>query len=393
MKSVMPRDLPAALIIGGNLNALSICRSLAPQGIRTYVLESQRFQPASWSRHARSIRAEGMYGDGLIRALRRLPPDIGPKPVLIITNEMSLLTLSERRAEIAERFRLSLPSHKTLLALQDKVLFHQFAVAHDLPVPKSVILHDDDDLYHLRKLRFPVIIKPADKRHVHMRRAPRLVKALGYGHAIDASRALLRSTRGNVIAQEHVDGPDSNIFFTLFYRSDDQTVTFTGQKLASSPPGTGSTAFCVQVDGKVRETLEMATQQFLDTVPDYRGFGSVEYKWDKEAKRWIIIEPTVGRTDWQEEIAPLLGINLLYAGYLCECRLPVPEMQLRNENVIWQASFIERLKVGLPTRPADAKVIDGFWRSDDPLPAIVHYPSELFFSLPSLVKSLVNGRT
>jgi predicted ATP-grasp superfamily ATP-dependent carboligase len=320
----------------------------------------------------------------LIDTLFSLPAEVGERPVLVITNEMSLLTLSERRAEIVDRFRVSLPTHDTLLTLQDKVRFHEFATAMGLPVPTGVILRDQGDVSKLLALRFPVVIKPADKRDVHLHRVPRLVVLRDYEQASRVCRVLLK--RAEFVAQQWVDGSDDKIYFSLIYRGDNDITLFSGQKLASSPPGTGSTAMCIHA-GDARGDLKRATHQFLETVPDFRGFGSVEFKWDSETQRWVIIEPTVGRTDWQEEIATLLGVNIPYAGYLCECGMPARAAiggRPRIENIVWQASYIDRWKAGSSTIPHNAVVVDGFWRRDDPLPAMVHYPPKLVYSLPSL---------
>jgi hypothetical protein len=94
---------------------------------------------------------------------------------------------------------------------------------------------------------------------------------------------------------------------------------------------------------------------------------------------------------WQEEIATLMGVNLPLAGYLCECGLPLPAMTPSAENIVWQASFIDRWHVGSSAIPANAVVVDAFWRRDDPLPAIVHYPCEFVARLPNLAIALAKG--
>jgi hypothetical protein len=55
--------------------------------------------------------------------------------------------------------------------------------------------------------------------------------------------------------------------------------------------------------------------------------------------------------------------------------------------MVWQGSWIERIRFGAKPIPPRSVVVDGFWRRDDPLPALVHYPCDVAraaaFYLPS----------
>jgi D-aspartate ligase len=364
----------AAVVVGGLLNGLSVGRSLAKGDVPVYVLDHRRLDAAMWSRYAHPVRTKPLHGPNLLDALRSLSKQLCDRPVLIITDEMAVLTISEFRSELDGLFRFHLPAHETVLMLQDKARFHEFAVGHGLPVPQGEVLRDPTDIERIRALRFPVIIKPADKKYFHLEGAPRLIIANDYKTAGSNSRKLLTIV-GEIIVQECIPGPDSNIYFSLFYRRGNDTIQFLGQKLASNPPGSGSTALCVQVeDRKIGKLLERTTHDFVGLV-GYEGFGSVEYKLDPVSGRFLIIEPTVGRTDWQEEIATLCGANIPLAGYCVECGLPLPPTDRAATNtIVWQGSFIDRIRVGSRTIPPKARVIDGYWRWDDPLPALVHYP-------------------
>jgi hypothetical protein len=246
------------------------------------------------------------------------------------------------------------------------------------------VLRHPTDIERIQALRFPVIIKPADKQFFHLNGAPRLIIANDYQAADSNSRKLLTAV-GEIIVQECIDGPDSNIYFSLFYRRGDVTTQFLGQKLASNPPRSGSTALCAQVDDReIGERLERTTNEFLASV-GYQGFGGIEYKLDPVSGRFLIIEPTVGRTDWQEEIATFCGVNIPLAGYCEECGLPLPPLERTAANaVVWQGSYVDRMKVGSRAIPPKASVIDGYWRLDDPLPALVHYP----FVMASIITNL-----
>jgi D-aspartate ligase len=369
-----------AVIVGGQLNGLGVCRSLATAAVPTYVIDGARFNAAMWSRHATPIRAS-TFGQPLIETLRSLAAKLGNAPVLIVTDERAVLTISGFRDELAGLFRMRLPRHETVVMLQDKARFHEFALTNGFPAPSGVVVREPQDIPSVRQLRFPVIIKPADKRSVHSGRVPRLVVAADWARAETACRKFHEAGE-EIIVQERIEGPDDAIYFCLFYRkSSAETAMFTGRKLASTPPAVGSTAYCTAANDR---GLEALTRSLLDQV-DFTGFGSIEYKWDAASGRFLIIEPTVGRTNWQEEIATLSGVNLPLAGYCYECGLPPPIPTPPERPVVWQASYLERIKVGFPAIPPESVVVDGYWRRNDPMPAIVHYPREFAISAPSIL--------
>jgi D-aspartate ligase len=373
------------VIVGGELNGLGVCRSLGRAGIASYLVDPKRLNPALWSRYARPIVVPALHGPGLLDALLRLQAMLGERPFLIITDEMAVLTISAHRDKLGNTFRFRLPAHETVLMLHNKARFHELAVSRNLPVPRAEIVRQTSDLTGIRTLRLPVVIKPADKRHFHTGEAPRLVLAHELNTAMAACEWLIKKT-GEIIVYEWIDGPDDNIYFSLFYRGrNGATVSsFLGRKLASTPPGTGSTAFCTAADD-ARQALEPITANLLDLV-DYAGFGGVEYKWDASARRFVIIEPTVGRTDWQQEIATLSGVNIPLDACRHEFELPPLPSASDDRRIVWQASYTERLKLGAGKIPLGATVFDGYWRLDDPLPAIVHYPHDFWLAAHRLAQ-------
>jgi D-aspartate ligase len=360
-----------AVVIGGELNGLGVCRSLAMGGMPVWVVDCKRSNPALWSRYAHPVLTDALHGPGFVGFLRDLHSRIGEPPFLVVTDELALLTISEHRKELEGLYRFRLPAHDTVLMLHDKARFHESAAVHGWPVPNGVVVRGAADVARIASLRPPMILKPADKRHFHEGHAPRLIAAESRLDAHSAAERLLAQA-GEVLVQEIIEGPDDNIYFCLFYRArDGETLgMFTGQKLASTPSGTGSTAFCTAA---VNEELERTTKDFLDQV-NYFGFGGVEYKRDARNGRFLIIEPTVGRTDWQEEAATLAGVNIPLIAYRHELDLrPLPAGPV-DGRVVWQGSWIERIRFGAKPIPPRSVVVDGYWRRDDPLPALVHYP-------------------
>jgi D-aspartate ligase len=121
----------------------------------------------------------------------------------------------------------------------------------------------------------------------------------------------------------------------------------------------------------VAAELTAATREFVDRV-GYRGLGSLEFKFDRGIGRFQIIEPTVGRTDWQEEIATLCGVNLPLIAYLTalEQAPPPPGPAAR---LAWRQSLGFRIP-----RAAGVAAVDGFFRWSDPLPGLYYYVFEQF---------------
>jgi D-aspartate ligase len=377
-----------AVVIGGELNGLGACRSLAMGGMAVWVVDCKRSNPALWSRYARPVLTGALDGPGLVAFLRDLRSRIGEPAFLLITDELALLTISEHRGELEGLYHFRLPPHDVVLTLHDKARFHERAVEHGWPVPNGVVVRAPADLARIASLRLPMILKPADKRRFHEGHAPRLIAVDDHAAALSAAKQLLAQA-GAILVQETIEGPDDSIYFCLFYRGrDGETLgMFTGRKLASAPPGTGSTAFCTAA---VNEELECTTKDFLDQV-NYLGFGGVEYKRDARDGRFLIIEPTVGRTDWQEEAATLAGVNIPLIAYRHELDLqPLPRGPV-DGGVVWQASWIERIRFGAKPIPPRSIVVDGFWRRDDPLPALVHYPRNIAHAAALHLRSWLAG--
>jgi hypothetical protein len=135
-------------------------------------------------------------------------------------------------------------------------------------------------------------------------------------------------TAAGIAAQEWIEGPDSNIYFTLFYRGKGGKVIgmFTGRNMLSSARGVGSTAILVAAP-EAREALEPLTLASVERA-GFDGMGSAEYKWDDNHRRFVIVETTAGRTDWQEEIAALSRVNILVAAFRHEVGLPpIPDTE------------------------------------------------------------------
>jgi D-aspartate ligase len=364
-----------AVVVAGTLNSLGVIRSLSHGQMPIYVVSTTRNCAAGWSRFCKFVQVPSLEGRSLIDSLKELGVRLGNRPVLILTADHCVNAVSEHGDEIQRLYRISLPGHEMVRALSDKVLFQKLAEQEDFAVPRSVGLESVDDLSSLERLVPPVIVKPADKTLVLNDLVERAVRANTLEEARNVAKHMLERAP-QLIAQEWIDGPDDAIFFALFTCDRDSNLTglFLGRKLVCDPPEVGSTAVCVEAP-EVADELRRLVMHFISRV-GYRGLGSLEFKRDARNGRFIIVEPTVGRTDWQEEIATLCGVNLPLITYWAELGRTAPANGGMGGRVAWRSTFEHRIPSG--TLQPGTRVVDGFFRWADPLPAIYYYGLERF---------------
>src|SRR5947209_1831702 len=163
-----------AVVVRGELNGLGVVRSLARGGVPVVLVDTTRHHAGMWSRSCRVKRVERLHGLNFIHNLLDLQRELGGRPVLILTDEMAVNTVSEHRDLLAGAYRFQLPPAEMVSKLGDKARFQEFAERNNLPVPCSALLKHEIDIARLSGLRFPVIVKPADKRPVYMGETERL---------------------------------------------------------------------------------------------------------------------------------------------------------------------------------------------------------------------------
>src|SRR5450755_4627693 len=143
------------VVVNSSLNSLGVVRSLALGRMPIYLVATTRRGPAAWSRYCRLERFPSLHGRDLIDGLTELSRRIGQRPVLILTSDAEVATVSMHREELAPFFRISLPSKEMVQALADKTLFQKLAEREGFPVPRAVIVCAASELPRLRDVTLP----------------------------------------------------------------------------------------------------------------------------------------------------------------------------------------------------------------------------------------------
>lgn len=367
-----------AIVIGAGFNGLGVARSLASEGVDVILADLRTDSPTMRTRCATAMAIQSLAEStgnqpDAVDETNRLTSEAGGEAVLFLTQEECVRFVSEQRARLSSGVRFSLPDHQTMSVLLDKTAFQSAAETLGFPVPRSRSLGGLQDLDAVADLTFPCILKPTTKDPEwgrHFKKAYRIAN-------LDELARLYRDiapVAPDVIVQEWVEGTDHDVFFTLQYRAPQSgtVVSFTGRKLRQWPPQVGGTASCMPAAGMAGQLDELTTR-FFDAV-GFVGLGSMEYKRDPRNGRVVMIEPTVGRSDYQEEVAALNGVNVPYVAYASEAGLPVREFRYRERPRIWRdpygdaKSAAAQPTLALPGEASGASVVDALFRWGDPMP-------------------------
>lgn len=361
-----------AMVLGMGVNGLGIVRSLARAGVPVIAVDDGVGNPAMRTRYGRKLCVRALSGDALIDDLIAFGRRAGGRPVLFLTEEATVTSVSAARERLAQFYRFSLAPAAVLDCLMHKGSFQDFAERHGFRVPHSVQVRDAASLEAARELRFPIVLKPGSKSAAYAHAFDKAYRAENFA-AVEALCRRILPVAPDLILQEWIDGGDDDIYFCLQFIGTNgiPAATFTGRKIRSWPPAVGGTASCTAAPDVAAE-LERETTRFFRTA-GFVGMAGMEYKRDRRDGRFYLVEPTVGRTDYQEEVATLNGVNLPLAAYCSQLGLPLPAVHSTAQRV-WRESAADRRSAeqqrqicGRGTLDAGGGV-DAWWRWYDPGP-------------------------
>ena len=370
-----------ALVVGGGLNALGVVRSLGGAGVPVWVLDTDVRSPAMRSRYGRPCVVASLEGDAFMEDLCAMVLRAGGRVVLFLTEEKTVGTVSALRSQLPGGVLVRFPEHSRLMQLMHKQGFQELAEALGAPVPPMVRLQGLADLPKVHALKYPCVLKPSEKSYEYGARFKKAYKVAS-SDEVESLYRDIEPVLADMVVQEWIEGDDGDIYFCLQYIGGEGAVvsSFPGRKIRSWPPRIGGTASCTSAWEHAQELSEM-TAAFFRAV-GFSGMGSMEYKRDPRDGRFHMVEPTVGRTDFQEEVATVNGCNVPLMAYCHELRLPLPLLQPVQPPCIWREAQIDRWSLEEGEGLIDAasqghQVCDAYRRWNDPLPWLDHWRERL----------------
>jgi D-aspartate ligase len=172
---------------------------------------------------------------------------------------------------------------------------------------------------------YPCILKPRLKNDAFRQHSPKKAFRVNSKEELLKTYEMVAVWEKEVVIQEWIGGTDERIGFCLSYcnREAIPLALFPGRKLIQWHVSFGNTAISEPAPREWANPIITLTREIWKTV-GYQGLGSIEYKMRVGSDTPVIIEPTVGRTDFQSELAVLNGVNIPAIAYSDLARVPLP---------------------------------------------------------------------
>ncbi len=367
-------DRPVAVVAGGGLNGLGVVRALARGKVPTILVTDEPRDPVNRTRFATVRTVKALTGRGFVDDMIRLERELGHRFVLFLTQDKTVETADEFRDDLLSHVRLSLPSRDCVEALMNKQVFQALAERIGLPVPRTRLLKAGSGEADCAGLTYPCILKPATKNAAYFAQFKKAYIVQNAAEAVEIFKKM-HEIGLDAVLQEWIVGDEDAIHFYLgYFGADSEPVSgFAGRKILSWPPRYGGTACCIPAPEAEAEIGPIARRVFKET--GYRGMGSVEFKKDKRSGKFFIVEPTIGRTNFQSEIATINGVNLPLTQYCVEAGFAVPPIEPPPAPLGWyDPTSIPNLKARgadiSPMKTYRLKKLSGYYRPNDPMPGI-----------------------
>lgn len=337
IKQQNTRPMIPALVMGDDVAALNVVRSLGRNGIDVYVMGSRSNNYGAVSRYARFVFCENMSEEKtVISKLLEVSNHEKKKIVLFCTSDLHVMFVSQNREVLRNYFKFVLPHHRVIETLMDKRKFHKFGERHGFLTPKTVFSDCRKTFDEVGPtIPFPCVAKAVYHTRYWIEHVPpnkKVIKAESLPHLKEELNNL-KAFNQPLIFQEYIAGGDEQIYFCLAYLNDEGKPLgiFAGRKVRQYPPLTGVTSLAKSFrDNKlIEDTLNILYESGC------KGLCSIEFKFNPEKCSFMIIEPTVGRVDLQEGICTQGGVDLIFMAYQDALGISQNPEANRQKNVIW----------------------------------------------------------
>lgn len=321
----MKKNLPYVVVVDiDHMNGIQTARIFKDRNIKVIGIAGDLGHYCAKTRVCEKIVESNTKSDQLIDTLISLGEDFEQKPLLIPSQDTSVLLVSRNREKLEPFFHMALPSKETVEMLMDKPSFFEYAAKNNLPIAKYFLIKTRAEAEKaIENLNFPCIIKPPIKSPLWEENTK--IKAYKISDKDEFFRIyeMCSQWADVLMAQEWIEGTDVDLYSCncYFNEKSEPLVSFIAKKIRQYPPVTGNTSLGVECRA---DEVEDSTLDLFKSVKFY-GLGYVEMKKDVRSGKYYIIEPNIGRPTGRSALAEAAGVEILYTMYCDIMDLPLPD--------------------------------------------------------------------
>jgi predicted ATP-grasp superfamily ATP-dependent carboligase len=294
------------------VNGLGIIRGLGRVGLKSLALSHSPRGIGRTSRYAVGVQCPDPAQEParLVDFLLAMGQQLPHKGVLLITDDSYLLALARAHEQLRQDYYLTFPEFQALAPIMDKLHQHQMAVQCGVPVPSTVFLHQESDVFRWPNERYPALIKGRLGKGFQRAHGHQVLLVQNQGELLQSYH---RYGQHGLVLQEIIPGDDDQLYTLGAYISPSGQLlaAFTGRKLQQSPPGFGTCRLGESLDNPTVKDLGVALLKALK----FHGVAQVEFKLDPRDGRFKLIEINARFWLWHG-LATQCGVNLASIAYL-----------------------------------------------------------------------------
>ena len=394
------RETTGALVLGANLNGLTIARSLGRQGVPVWVTTQPNIKLASCSRYTlRTLPWPNANCEAQVQYLLDLAGRYGLDGwVLFPTSDESAALLSRFQTALSSHYRVSTPTWEVLRWAYDKRLTYQLAAQEQVAYPFTICPASEADL-QLQQCSFPAILKPSAHTVVNRFTSDKAWRVenceqllVRYREARDLIPPEL------ILVQELITGGgEAQFSYAALCRDGKPIASLTARRTRQYPIDFGySSSFVETLD--VPEIV--APSRRLLAAIHYTGLVEVEYKFDARTGLYKLLDINPRLWTWSP-LGKLAGTDFPYLLWRMMMGREVVE-KTASPGVRWmrvttdfpaaiQEMFRGRLSLGKYLRSFQNPLQFALMAADDPLPGLLDLPLFAYKNLYNRCKNLFDG--
>ena len=306
-----------AFVLGMNDTGLTAARCLGREGIPVRGFDVSAGRSAFRSRYCKAeVCPDPLEQPGdLVRFLRQRAGDAAARAVLLPTSDAFFLFLSRHRAQLEDRFLMSLPSEEVAEAVVNKRGLYELAAANGIAFPQSYFPGTYEEALAVKDaLRYPAFIKPhwGHQWRAHFGGMHKGFKVRSPDEFLARFREVEASGH-SALVQSYVTSPDDNLFSVSLYisRSGEALAAFARRQVRQYPPNSGTVTLAIS---ERNPELVASATRFCQSI-GYRGIAGLEYKRDREDGQYKLLDFNP-RLMLSDGLTAYCGINLPLLQYL-----------------------------------------------------------------------------